>query len=440
MCSGVIYSPNSACCLGINTLRAEKATTLGDKMEVGRGLEKRNMREKNGEVDQKGRNYEKKLTVLVEIEGEDRITMMELLKKVREDCGVVIGCRYKTPKEYELTMEEDKGKEKLLDGLRIKKSRVMAKEVDCMEIVVSFLGLPTYIQDEEILRKLSDWGVKAASRVKRRMWPGTDIADGTRFLKVKFNEEVKSLPYSTKFETLGGTEHFRVIHDRQVKVCRLCIQPGHIVRDCPSFRCFKCDKQGHYARECKEENCKLCNMRPGLCVCETPAEMSEENIDEREPELYDLYEVDESEEEEGAATGKEEGRDTWSGEERTGEWRVIENVSSQEEGVPRRRRREKEEKKKERRAGPGKEVLECEDGEGETAKGDGERQEVDSAKRQGEKIQAEGGGGKREVPESLAINEDEDMDTSDGKRVQKKRKKKEMEKHTAESKSLDLSK
>ncbi len=349
VCSGVIYSPNSACCLGINTLRAEKATTLGDKMEVGRGLEKRNMREKDGEVDQKGRNYEKKLTVLVEIEGEDRITMMELLKKVREDCGVVIGCRYKTPKEYELTMEEDKGKEKLLDGLRIKKSRVMAKEVDCMEMVVSFLGLPTYIQDEEILRKLSDWGVKAASRVKRRMWPGTDIADGTRFLKVKFNEEVKSLPYSTKFETLGGTEHFRVIHDRQVKVCRLCIQPGHIVRDCPSFRCFKCDKQGHYARECKEENCKLCNMRPGLCVCETPAEMSEENIVEREPGLYDLYEMDEeeeSEEEEGATIGKEEGRDTWSGEERTGEWRAIENVSSQEEGVPRRRRRDREKKRK----------------------------------------------------------------------------------------------
>lgn len=46
------------------------------------------------------------------------------------------------------------------------------------------------------------------------------------------------------------------------------------------------------------------------------------------------------------------------------------------------------------------------------------------------------------MPESLAIIEDEDMDmdTIDGKRVQKKRKKKEMEKHTAESKCLDLSK
>ncbi len=34
--------------------------------------------------------------------------MMEVLKKVREECGVVIGCRYKTPREYELTMEEEK--------------------------------------------------------------------------------------------------------------------------------------------------------------------------------------------------------------------------------------------------------------------------------------------------------------------------------------------
>jgi len=39
---------------------------------------------------------------------------------------------------------------------------------------------------------------------------GTDITDGTRFLKVKFNNIVKN---STKFEMLGGTEHFRVIHE-----------------------------------------------------------------------------------------------------------------------------------------------------------------------------------------------------------------------------------
>lgn len=139
--------------MGINTFCTEKATTLCDKMEKTRGQEKRNTREMDRELDQRRRNYDKRFTVLVEI-GEDRITMMEILKKVRKECGVVIGCKYKTLKEYKLTMEEEKGKEKLLDGLKIKNSRVMAKEVDCMEMVVSFLGLPMYIQDEEILRKL----------------------------------------------------------------------------------------------------------------------------------------------------------------------------------------------------------------------------------------------------------------------------------------------
>lgn len=139
--------------MGINTFCTEKATTLCDKMEKTRGQEKRNTREMDRELDQRRRNYDKRFTVLVEI-GEDRITMMEILKKVRKECGVVIGCKYKTLKEYKLTMEEEKGKEKLLDGLKIKNSRVMAKEVDCMEMVVSFLGLPMYIQDEEIPRKL----------------------------------------------------------------------------------------------------------------------------------------------------------------------------------------------------------------------------------------------------------------------------------------------
>ncbi len=59
------------------------------------------------------------------------------------------------------------------------------------------------------------------------MYPGTDIADGTRYLRVKFPKEVVSLPYSTKFDTEEGMQHFRIMHDRQVKTCRLCMNPGH---------------------------------------------------------------------------------------------------------------------------------------------------------------------------------------------------------------------
>lgn len=186
----------------------------------------------------------------------------------------------------------------------------MAKEINSSETVVSFLNLPTYVLDEEITRKLQDWGVTVASTIKRRMWPGTDIADGTRFLKVKFTDTVKSLPYSTKFETVGGTEHFRVIHDRQVKVCRLCIQPGHIVRDCPNFNCFKCGKQGHYARECTLGNCDVCKLKTELCVCKDTEDENKNEDMESSTDLYGDVEENSVLEDEGRET---EGREMeWS--------------------------------------------------------------------------------------------------------------------------------
>ncbi|KAG1934530.1 hypothetical protein F2P79_019771 [Pimephales promelas] len=183
----------------------------------------------------------------------------------------------------------------------------------------------------------------------------------------------------------------------------------------------------------------MCNMRPGLCVCETPAEMDEES---------DLYEVDEeveSGEEDRAADGEGERRRKWSGKERTGEWRATESGSSQEEEAPgQRQRREKERKKKEKERGeiPGKELaakdVECKDGEGETAKSDGESHDGDKMKRRGERPQTERGGGKEEVPESHSKADDEGMDTSEGQRVQKKRKKKEKVERNAERSCGDI--
>ncbi|CAM4557585.1 unnamed protein product [Leuciscus chuanchicus] len=196
--------------------------------------------------------YSKELTVEVEVEGTEKIFMMELLKGVKKECGEVIGCRVRGERTYELTMKDEEAKGKLMDGVRIKGVMVHARDILNNDMVVSFINLPVYLEDEKILSKLEEWGVRPMSPIKRRVWPGTDTVDGTRFLKVRFTEQVCSLPYSTKFETLRGTEYFRVIHDRQVRVCRLCIKPGHIFRECPEFKCFKCGKSGHYARDCEE--------------------------------------------------------------------------------------------------------------------------------------------------------------------------------------------
>ena len=194
--------------------------------------------------------YGEELTVDVEVEGKEVISMMDVLREVKKVCGGVMGCRVKGDRRFEISMRDEIGRSRLMDGIRVKGAVVHARDIMNNELVVSFINLPVYLKDRIIVEKLEEWGVKPMSAIKRRMWPGTDIADGTRYLKVRFNEEVRSLPYSVRFETLSGAEYFRVIHDRQVRVCRLCIKPGHIFRECPEFKCFKCNKTGHYAREC----------------------------------------------------------------------------------------------------------------------------------------------------------------------------------------------
>ena len=148
--------------------------------------------------------YLKELTVVLEVEGDGQVAVMELMRAVKMLCGGLVGCRVTGPKTFEVTLSHVKGKERVLDGFKIDGVTLTARGLGNDELVVSFLNLPAYITDKEILGKIEGWGVSAASSIKRRMWPGTQITDGTRFLRVKFNEQVQSLPYSVRFDTAVG--------------------------------------------------------------------------------------------------------------------------------------------------------------------------------------------------------------------------------------------
>ncbi|CAL8238722.1 unnamed protein product, partial [Lota lota] len=54
--------------------------------------------------------------------------MMELLRGIKEHCGIVLACRFKAKNTYEITMQEERGKNPLLDGFKVKNARVVAKE------------------------------------------------------------------------------------------------------------------------------------------------------------------------------------------------------------------------------------------------------------------------------------------------------------------------
>lgn len=102
---------------------------------------------------------------------------MELLRSIKDVCREVVGCRMKGERKYEVTMRNGKGKERLMDGFMIKR-RIMARDMIANDLSLFY----------------ESSGV----------WPGTEIVVGTQSCKVKFTDTVQSLPYSTKFETLGG--------------------------------------------------------------------------------------------------------------------------------------------------------------------------------------------------------------------------------------------
>lgn len=100
------------------TKRNSKAVEKDDGTEGGKRKEVR-----NDDI------VKKELVINVEIEGNDNITMIELLKAVELTCGRVLGCRTKANKRWELTMSNKRGKERLLDGFKIKNSKIVATEL-----------------------------------------------------------------------------------------------------------------------------------------------------------------------------------------------------------------------------------------------------------------------------------------------------------------------
>ncbi len=54
--------------------------------------------------------YSKELTVEVVVEGDANISMMDLLRGVKMECGEVVGCRVRGERTYELTMKDEDAK------------------------------------------------------------------------------------------------------------------------------------------------------------------------------------------------------------------------------------------------------------------------------------------------------------------------------------------
>lgn len=211
------------------------------------------------------RHYLKDNTVVVNVLDNNKVKASKLIDAIAVVCGVgsIFACVPKFGNIYEVTLDCRAGTNMLFDGIEIEGRKYECHDATQKFILVSFLHLAAYISDDDIVEKLESLGVELVSPIKRRYYRGTDIADGTRYVRVKLPPKLKSLPYSMKF----GNEYYRVIHDHQLKVCSLCYSEEHLFRDCPQFKCFKCGGQGHFKRTCKTQPCPRCGEIKVECDC-----------------------------------------------------------------------------------------------------------------------------------------------------------------------------
>lgn len=248
-------------------------TGLDQRRRAGHGKDKEVRKEKVKRV------YAKEATITVDLTDVSDARAEDIIKAVTEKIGdgKILAVRPKQMHKYEVTLEKEEDTEELMDGLIIKGENCEVQKLQNRDYVVSFMHLPVYMDDEDILKKLEGWGVFPVSMIKRRVYPGTSIEDGTRFVETRFPREVISLPYSTKLETAEGPQYFRVMHSHQVKTCRLCMSPDHIVKDCPDYKCYKCSKRGHFARDCRAVKCPDCKEVLNKCECWMRNEDEEED-------------------------------------------------------------------------------------------------------------------------------------------------------------------
>ena len=221
------------------------------------------------------REYRKECTVEVNVGDRKNISGSMLIKALRDYVDDVYACVPKGSDCYEVTVPDINDARNLADqdGMEIDGYRIETRMLFSETLVVSFMHLPAYIKDDVIMNFLQSKGIELKGEIQHRMIKGTNISDGTRYVRVKFPDHVKSLPYSVGFHTLDGYKYFRVIHSNQMKVCFKCGSSDHEIKACPEIKCYKCQRLGHISKFCDANLCSICDMIEDNCTCYDDADV-----------------------------------------------------------------------------------------------------------------------------------------------------------------------
>lgn len=232
------------------------------------------------------RCFGKEATITIKVVDNHTITAGDIIGCIED--AIVKGCVYacipRAADGYEVTVSNKAIAERLAQGVKCGEKTFQCNLLVSDTVVVSFLHLPAYILDEEIEEKLQKIGIKILSPIQRRYYKGTNVADGTRIVKVKFPKNIPSLSYLMKFDTVFGSQLFRVIHNDQAKVCALCYSQDHLMIDCEQYTCYKCEGRGHMKKQCTATKCVNCGLFPKRCQCSEDDEDESDDFDDEDEE------------------------------------------------------------------------------------------------------------------------------------------------------------
>lgn len=241
---------------------------VGGNMRLGFGpkVDKRTGEKENYVTGYK--QYSKECTIRINYISTESIRAISVVKAVEEITGLnSVLAVVRDSNSYNVTLDSKENTMKLLNGVEID-----GKDYDCSLVfsnntVVSFMYIPAFIEDDEIINKLNEKGIRVVSPVYRRVIPGTQVADGTRFMRCVFPPNVVALPWTMPFKVGKDTKYYKCVHNNQTKVCSGCLSPEHIHKECPYLVCNGCGVQGHVEKRCKANTCGYCHELPLKCKC-----------------------------------------------------------------------------------------------------------------------------------------------------------------------------
>lgn len=242
------------------------------------------------ELEPSENEYRIENTVIVNVEGK-LVEADDIIDSIEKLCGenTLIACVQCGRNTYEITMKNKESSDALIPTLRIGQTTVSVSSVSEKSTMVSILHLPTYISDIEIVEKIQSYNIQIVSPIQRRYRRirkrKRRIADGTRFFRVKFPKEVKSLPWSLAFEVRGTSRYFRTIHDDQERVCFKCCSVDHLSRFCPLNMCYSCSENGHISWDCPKKRYQNKGIPINDCERGTESESEKESKSESENEI-----------------------------------------------------------------------------------------------------------------------------------------------------------